>query len=141
MRTLPLAAQAKTLIQKLEKECAGQSLMLGKVVKTSQTAPVILNSAPELQVAVVQYVVDTYAKLGTPKGKKVTEWFRKKSVPTAGAEVVRLLLVRPLPFTDDILAGMLENMARVSYLSLVEFNQQLARAVVKYSEEKRLSSR
>jgi hypothetical protein len=141
MKTSSLKTQAQNLVQTLERESGGQSLLLGKVVKTLKTTAVILNSAPELQVAVVQNVIETYAKLGTPKGRKVTEWFRKKSVPTAAAEVVRLLLGRRLPFTDGALAGMMEKMARVSYLSLVEFNKQLSQAAVKFAKDNGLSPR
>ncbi len=141
MKSSPLRAQAEALVRKLEQERSGQTLMLGKVVKTQATTPVVLNSEPELQMAFVECVVDTYARLGTPKGKRMTEWFRNKSVPSASAEVLRLLLRRRLPFSDATLAGMLEKMSKVSFLSLVEFNEQLAGAVVKQSAAHGLSPR
>ena len=82
-----------------------------------------------------------YAKFGTPKGKKIKEWFRDKSVPTAGANVVRLLLRRQLPFTDAMFAGMLEKLSHTSFLSLVEFNEQIAGAFEKYAAKNALSAR
>jgi hypothetical protein len=141
MKTKSLQAQADALVRKLEQERSGRNLMLGKVVKTQATTPVVLNSAPELQIAFVELVVDIYARMGTPKGKRMTEWFRKGSVPSASAEVVCLLLRRRLPFSDADAGGMLEKMSKVSYLSLVEFNDQLAGAVVKHSAEHGLSPR
>jgi len=141
MKTNLLKAQAIALVFQLEQERSGQTLMMFKVVKTFKTTPVILSSPPELQMAVVETVVEAYAVLGTPRGKKPTEWFRKKGIPSAGAEITRVLLGRPLPFTDDFLAGMLEKLSRVSYLSLVEFNEQLARAFGKFAAKSGISPR
>jgi len=132
MKSSPLRSQAIVLMQNLEQERAGQTLMLGKVVKTLPTASIILSSSPELQAEFVQCVVDTLAKLGTPKGKKMTEWFRKKNVPSASQEVVRLLLRRSLPLTETSLAEMLNKLSCVSYLSLAGINEHLARALASH---------
>lgn len=141
MKPNPLKSKAKTLVQKLEQERAGRTLMMNQVVKTQSTTPIVMASEPALQAAIVEYVVETYAKLGTPKGKKITEWFRDNAVPTAGANVVRLLLRRQLPFTDAMFANMFEKLARTSFLSLVEFNEQLAGAFQKHAVKNVISAR
>jgi hypothetical protein len=140
MEKNPLTSQAEALSRKLERERAGRNLMLGKVVKTQNTTQVILKADPELQAAFVERVVGVHAKLGTPKGKKITEWFRGNAVPYASAEVVRLLLRRELPFTDPALAGMFERLSRLTFLSLVCFNEQLAQAFEKYAKKNALSA-
>lgn len=141
MKSNPLKSQAKALVQKLEQERAGRTLMMNQVVKTQSTTPIVMASEPALQAAIVEYVVETYAKFGTPKGKKIKEWFRDNAVPTAGANVVRLLLRRQLPFTDAMFAGMFEKLSRTSFLSLVEFNEQLAGAFQKHAAKNAISAR
>jgi len=141
MKNNPFKEKAKKLSRKLELRRRGQSMMLGRAVKTRNITTDILNSEPELQAAFVEHVVDVYAKLGTPKGKKITEWFRRNNVPNASAEVVRLLLRRQLPFPDVMLAEMLEKLSRVSYLSLVEFTQQMAQAFERHAKKNGVSPR
>jgi len=141
MKDNPLKSQADKLIQQIEQQRAGQTLSLNKLAKTQSTTDVVLNAPPELQVAFVESVVEAYAKLGTPKGKKATEWFYSKAVPSGSAAVVNLLLRRQLPFTDEILAGIFEKLARMSFLSVVEFNEPVARAFEKYAAKHPVSPR
>ena len=114
--------------------------MLYRVVKTLNTTTVILNAAPELQAAFVAEVVEIYCKLGTPK-RRIREWFRDNSVPNASAEIVRLLLRRQLPFTDDDLSGMFEKLSGISFLGFVEFREQMAQALQKYARNNDISRR
>ena len=125
------------LLKALEAERGGRTLSLGVVTKGMNATQAVMAADPPTQVAFVRHVVGIYAKLGKAKG----EWFRKSSVPSAGAEAVRLLLRRKLPFTDDILAEMLEQMAKVNYLSLVEYNDQLAMALEKHAAAGSISPR
>jgi hypothetical protein len=125
------------LLKALEAERGGRTLSLGVVTKGMNATQAVMAADPQTQVAFVRHVVGIYAKLGKAKG----EWFRKSSVPSAGAEAVRLLLRRKLPFTQDMLAEMFEQMARVNYLSLVEFNEQLAMALEKHAAAESLSPR
>lgn len=118
---------AEDLLRAVEHERAGRTLRLGVVVKGMSATKDVMGADPHVQVEFVRHVVGVYAKLGAARG----EWFRKPAVPTGGAEVVRLLLRRRLPFSDDALAEMFERMARVNHLSLVEFNEQLAMALEK----------
>src|SRR5688572_3972768 len=126
------APAARTDVQKtvqefltaLEAERAGRTIRLGVVTKGMNATQAVMAADPHVQVEFVRHVVGIYAKLGKAKG----EWFRKPGVPSAAAEAVRLLLRRKLPFTDDMLAEMFEQMSRVNYLSLVEFREQLAMA-------------
>lgn len=140
MKINPLKANAAALVQQLEQQRGGQTLMLYKVVKTQAATPAILDAAPALQVAFVEHVIDVYAKLGTPKGGRITEWFRKNNVPTASAEIVRLLLRRELPFTDTMLCAMFKKLSRTSFLSLVQFREQMALALEKFAKKNSLST-
>jgi hypothetical protein len=122
-------SEARKLVEALEKERGGRTLSLGKVTKAMGAMQQLQSADPQVQAAFVRHIVATYARLGTPKGKSRPEWFRGKAVPSAGAEAVRLLLRKKLPFTDEMLAEMFQQMSGVSYLSLVEFNDALARAL------------
>jgi hypothetical protein len=141
MKTNPLKTKAAALVNQLEKQRAGQTLMLYKVVKTQQATPAILTAEPELKAAFVEHVVDLFARLGTPKGKKAKEWFRSNHVPNASAEIVRLLLRRELPLSDATLADLLEKLSGISFLSAVQFRDQLAQYLEKFSKKNTLSPR
>ena len=119
--------RAEDLLRDVEAERAGRTLQLGVFVRGMSATKDVMAADPQVQVEFVRHVVDVYAKLGAAKG----EWFRKPAVPSGGAEVVRLLLRRKLPFTNDVLAELFERMTRVNYLSLVQFNEQLAMALEK----------
>src|SRR6266850_4241051 len=99
METIDHQKNAANLVTQLEKQRGGKTISLGQVVKSLPATRIILAADPELQVAVVRLVVETYARLGTSKAKYPNEWFRKSNVPNAGAEVVRLLVRKQLPFT------------------------------------------
>ena len=135
MKKNPLKLKAESLVRQLEQERAGRNLMFGKVVRTQNTAPIVLGAEPELQAAFVECVVEIYAKLGTPKGKKVTEWFRGNASPAASAEIVRLLLRRGLPFTDAMLAGMFKKLSQISFLGALPFREQLALGLEKFARK------
>jgi hypothetical protein len=49
MKTNPLKSKAKALVQKLEQERAGRTLMMNTAVKTQSTTPVVMASEPALQ--------------------------------------------------------------------------------------------
>jgi hypothetical protein len=134
-----LEKKATQLVTQLEKERMGKTLMLGKVVKDLPTAKVILAADPELQVAVVHHVVRIYGQLGRSTAKYPDEWFRKPNVPNAGAEMVRLLTRKQLPFTDEMLAEMFGQLAGINYLSLVEFLDQLVGHVQKRAAKQPLT--
>jgi hypothetical protein len=129
--------KAQDLLREVERERAGQTLRLGVVIKGMKATKDVLAADLQVQVEFVRHVVGVYAKLGKAKG----EWFRKPAVPSGGAEVVRLLLRRKLPLTDETLAEMFEQMSGVSYLPLVEFNEQLAMALEKRADGEALSPR
>ena len=113
-------ARAKELVAAVEAKRAGRTIYLGKLVKTIPTTDEILAADPRLQAAFVQQVVETYTELGAKHYKGDTQWFHKDNVPSGCAEVVRLLLRRRLPFTDETLAEIFEQLAGIHYLSVVE---------------------
>jgi hypothetical protein len=146
----PLQAQAAALLDKLQKERgkdknAPLSLpaFLARSVKERPTTKTLLSAPPELQAAFVRHVVLVYAKLGA-RGKKAYgshEWFRKDNLPTAGEEVAKLIMRRRMPFTDDMIAEMLEQIAAMDFITFAPLTNQLVPELEKRADEAPLPAR
>jgi hypothetical protein len=137
----PLQTQAALLLVQLQQE-RGKDI-LGKPVKERPTTKTLLAAAPELQVAFVRHVVAAFAKLGA-RGKKKPgshEWFRDNHVPNSGEEVSKMLMRKRLPFTEEMLAEMLEQIAGMDFACFAPVMEQLVRELEKRAAEGRLSPR
>lgn len=136
-----LQTQAAALLEKLQKE-RGKDV-LGKPVKERPTTKTLLGAPPDLQVAFVRHLVATFAKLGA-RGKRPSgsnEWFRGKNVPTSGEEVAKMMMRRRLPFTEDMMAEMLEQIAGMDFITFAPVMDQLVRELEKRAAEGALSAR
>ncbi len=137
----PLQIQAAALLDKLTQERGKDILAIP--VKERPTTKALLAAPPELQVAFVRHVVAIFAKIGARTKKKPVAfaWFHGKNVPTAGEEVARLMLRRRLPFTDEIIAEILEQIAGMDFITFAPIMDQLVRELEKRAAEGPLSSR
>ena len=137
----PLQNQAAALLEKLQKE-RGKDV-LGKPVKERPTTKTLLAAPPDLQVAFVRHVVALFAEIGA-RGKKPggsNEWYRGKNVPTSGEEVAKMMMRRRLPFTDDMVAEILEQIASMDFITFAPVMDQRVRELEKRAAEGALSPR
>ena len=142
-KTPSAEAQAAALMAQLEKERGRATLSLGKAVKVYPTRQKLLDAEPGVQVAFVQRVVATIAKLGKSTGKIPlgSAWFNDLSVPFGAEEVAKQLLRRRLPFTDAMLAEMLEQIGRMDFITFAPALEPLIRELEKRRKEGPLSPR
>jgi hypothetical protein len=134
---LDFEKQADLLFQKLEQERGKDSLSLSKAVKGYSTRADIFAADPAVQVAFVRQVVATIAKLGKSTGKipELTAWFHDLSVPYGAEEVARQLLRRRLPFTDAMLAEMIEQIGGMDFITFAPVLEPLVRELEKRKAE------
>lgn len=111
------AARAKLLLKALEKERSGTTIYLGKAMKSFPTTKAILDAGPDLQMALVQHVVETFSRLGAETQPDANYWWGDPHLPWGSAEMADKLLRRRLPFSDQDLAEMLEKLARIGLLT------------------------
>jgi hypothetical protein len=91
----------------------------GICAKKLPAATAVLTAAPEIQASFVQCVVALFAAFGVQETQRPGSpaWFQAANVPWASGEVARLLLQRRLPFSDEALAGMLEQIAGMGFIT------------------------
>jgi hypothetical protein len=130
-------AQASALLKQLEQERGQDTLSMGTAVKGYSTREKIFEAAPEVQVEFVRLVVATIAKLGKSKGKipMVSAWFNDLKVPFAAEEVAKQLMRRRLPFTDQMLFEMLEQIGRMDFIGFAPALEPLTRELEKRRKE------
>src|SRR5262245_24433389 len=121
----PLQPQAAELLQKLTGE-RGKDV-LAKPVKERPTAKTLLAAEPELQAAYVYEVVKVFGKLGARKAGKpaANKWFYRKDAPQGSAELAKMLMRRRLPFSEQMLAEMLEQIAGMDFITFAPVVEQL----------------
>jgi hypothetical protein len=136
-----LQAEAARLLEQLQKE-RGKDI-LGKPAKERPTTKTLLAASPELQVAFVRQVVARFAQLGVrdQKSHGTNEWFRGSGVPAAGEEVAKLIMRKRLPFTEEMIAEMLEQIAGMDFVTFAPVMDQLVRELEKRAGEAPLSPR
>jgi hypothetical protein len=134
-------SHAAALFQQLEKQRGTDTISLGKAVKGYSTRAAIMAADPAVQVAFVGQVVATFARLGKSKGKipMVTAWFHNPKVPWGAEEVARQLMRRRLPFTDAMLAEMVEQIGQMDFISAAPVLEPLVRELEKRAAEGVLS--
>lgn len=133
--------QAAALFKNLEKERGTDTLSLGKAVKGYSTRATLMAADPAVQVAFVRHVVATIAKLGKTKGKIPTgsAWFHDLKVPYGAEEVARQLMRRRLPFSDAMLAEMIEQIGQMDFITFAPVLDPLVRELEKRAAEGALS--
>src|SRR5215471_7541533 len=111
--------EATALFQQLEQERGTDTISLGKAVKGYSTRAAIMAAEPAVQVAFIRQVVATFARLGKATGKipMVSAWFNDLKVPFGAEEVAKQLMRRRLPFTDAMLAEMLEQIGQMDFIT------------------------
>jgi hypothetical protein len=121
--------QADLLFQKIEQERGKDSISLNKAVKGYSTRADIFAADPAVQVAFVRQVVATIARIGKSTGKipEVTAWFHDLTVPRGAEEVARQLMRRRLPFNDAMLAGMVEQIGGMDFITFAPVLEPLVR--------------
>jgi hypothetical protein len=137
----PLQSQAAGLLKKLIAE-RGKDV-LAKPIKQRPTAKALLAAEPELQMAYVCEVVRVFGKLGARKAKRPTDWawFHEEGVPRGGRELAKMLMRRRLPFGEEMLAEMLEQIAGMDFVTFAPVVEQLVRELEKRAAEAPLSPR
>ena len=137
----PNQTRAIELLDQLQKERGTD--VLATPVKSRPATKAILAADPGVQVAFVRQVVAVFAKLGG-RGRKPPgshEWFRENDVPGSGEEVAKMILRRRLPFTEEMLAEMLEQIAGMDFVCFAPALEQLVHELEKRAAEGPLSPR
>jgi hypothetical protein len=96
-----------------------------------------------VRIAFVRHVVETFGKLGARKQEipAAIAWFHGKGVPEAAERVAQLILRRRLPFSDDILAEMLEQIAGMEFITFAPVLDQLVKELEKRASAGPLTNR
>lgn len=135
-------AEALKLVELIEKQrrSAGAS---GAYAKDLPATATVLAAAPELRAAFVECVVAHFAKLGARQAKAPESkgWFHERNVPACAGEVAQLVLRRRLPFTDEAIAEMLEQIAGMDFITFAPAVDGLIRELEKRAAEGPLTAR
>jgi hypothetical protein len=133
--------QAAALFQKLEQERGNDTISLNTTVKSYPTRLAIFAVEPNVQIEFVRLVVRTIAKLGKSTGKIPMEsrWFNDVTIPFGAEEVAKQLMRRRLPFTDPMLAEILQQIGRMDFVTFAPVLEPLVRELKARKKERALS--
>ena len=146
-KTVPISwkeanAQAAKLISQIQKNREDWRL---PSEQRSKDKPVeeLMASAAEVRVAFVQQVVAAFAKLGARNGKPPAGawWYKNSELPAASEHVAEKVLRKQLPFTDETLTIMFEQIADMDYMTFAPVLEQLVRVLEKRAIKEPLSPR
>jgi hypothetical protein len=133
--------EAANLFRQLEQERGTDAISLGKAVKGYSARAAIVAAEPAVRVAFVRQVVATFVRLGKSTGKipMVSAWFNDTKVPFGAEEVAKQLMRRRLPFTDAMLAEMVEQIGQMDFVTFAPVLEPLVRELEKRAAEGALS--
>ena len=125
--------KAKELVQRFEKEWARNREYNLRALKRTTGAEAILQSSPEIQAAIVRYVIALVGKLGDASGKDADDWVTKKGVSWATFYLLGPMLRKRVRLTQADLAAMFNQLAGLAWVDTrqLEFVGPLVEAAEK----------